>query len=95
MERLSHAELAQRAAQDVAVISGNLLVKRRQKSWFKSTSRLEAIKNLAILACSLQFVSFYQERYEQADQADQQDGADRLWTFLCGLELVCTVRRSV
>ncbi|KAL5084174.1 hypothetical protein Trisim1_012250 [Trichoderma cf. simile WF8] len=90
MEPLSQVELAQRAAQDVAVVAGNLQTKWRG-SWFKNYSRQEHIKNLVILSTSLMCISFSQDRYEQREHRDQQDDeAVKLETFLCGLELVCT-----
>lgn len=55
-------------------------------------SRQKRIKNLAILATSLMCISFSQDKYEQGGHRDKQDDeAVRLETFLCGLELVCTV----
>ncbi|KKP07229.1 hypothetical protein THAR02_00659 [Trichoderma harzianum] len=90
MEPLSQVELAQRAAQDVAVVAGNLQTKWRG-SWFKNYSRQEHIKNLVILATSLMCISFSQDRYEQREHRDQQDDeAVKLETFLCGLELYPT-----
>lgn len=95
MEPLSQVELAQRAAQDVAVVAGNLQTKWRG-SWFKHYSRQEHIKNLVILSTSLMCISFSQDRYEQREHRDQQDDeAVKLETFLCGLELVCTVRNPI
>ncbi|KAL7939067.1 hypothetical protein V8C35DRAFT_285615 [Trichoderma chlorosporum] len=89
MEPLSQAELAQRAAQDVAVVAGNLQTKC-QGFWFMNYSRQKRIKNLVILATSLTCISFSQDRYEQEEHRDQQDETVKLETFLCGLELVCT-----
>ncbi|KAM0259125.1 hypothetical protein ACHAQJ_003496 [Trichoderma viride] len=95
MEPLSQAELAQRAAQDVAVVAGNLQIKWRG-SWFKNYSRQECIKNLVILSTSLMCISFNQDKYEQGEHRDEQDDeAVKLETFLCGLELVCTVRNPI
>ena len=94
MELFSQAELAQAAAQDVAVVAGNLQKKWRE-SWFQSLPR-EGLKNLAILATTLQCVSFGQDKYEQGEHGNPQDDrAVKLETFLCGLELVCTVRDHI
>lgn len=60
-EPFSRAELAQRAAQDVAVVAGNLQAKWRG-SWFKNPFRQKHIKNLAILATSLMCISFSQDK---------------------------------
>ncbi|KAK3935255.1 hypothetical protein QBC46DRAFT_358388 [Diplogelasinospora grovesii] len=93
MEPLSQAELAQRAAQDVAVVAGNLQKKWRE-SWFKSLPG-QYLKNLTILATSLQCVSFGQDKYEQGEHGDQNDGSVvKLEIFLHGLERVCTYPRS-
>ncbi|KAM0524670.1 hypothetical protein ACHAPE_000769 [Trichoderma viride] len=94
-EPFSRAELAQRAAQDVAVVAGNLQRKLRG-SWFKNHSNQKRTKNLAILAASLMCISFNQDKYEQAEHKHKQDDeAVKLETFLCGLELVCTVRNPI
>ncbi|KAM0458169.1 hypothetical protein ACHAO4_002895 [Trichoderma viride] len=86
-EPFSPAELAQRAAQDVAVVAGNLQAKWRG-SWFMNPSRQKRIKNLAILATSLMSISFIQDKYEQGKHRDKQnDEMVKLETFLCGLEL--------
>lgn len=91
-ETISQAELAQRAAQDVAVVAGNLQRKLRG-SWFKNHSSQKRTKNLAILSTSLMCISFSQDKYEQGGHRNKQDDeAVKLETFLCGLELVCTVR---
>lgn len=61
-----------------------------------NTSRQKRIKNLAILATSLVCISFSQDKYEQEEHKDKQDDeAIKLETFLCGLELVCTVRNPI
>lgn len=59
-------------------------------------SRQKRIKNLAILATSLMSISFIQDKYEQGKHRDKQnDEMVKLETFLCGLELVCTVRNPI
>lgn len=94
-ETISQAELAQRAAQDVAVVAGKLQEEWRG-SWFKNPFRQKHVKNLTILATSLLCISFNQDKYEQAEHKYKQDEeAIKLETFLCGLELVCTVRNPI
>lgn len=94
-EPFARAELAQRAAEDVAVVAGNLLSKGRE-SWVMNPSKQKHIKNLAILATFLVCISFSQDKYEQEEHRDKQDDeAVKLETFLCGLELVCTVRNPI
>ncbi|KAL7797031.1 hypothetical protein V8C43DRAFT_277981 [Trichoderma afarasin] len=89
MEDLSRAELAQRAAQDVAVVASKL-GKKKPISLFKRESKQRA-KNLNILATSLQSISFGQNKYGPEEHVDQQDiGVIKLEKFLQGLELVCT-----
>lgn len=95
MKHWSSVELAQRAAQDVAVIAGNLQTKWRGSST-KDESDRNRIRNMAILAASLLYISLSQDKYEQRKRMDQQDDeAAKLETFLCGLELVCTVRNPI
>lgn len=91
MEPLSQAELAQCAAENVAMVASNLLEKYRPKI----RSRKELVCNLAKLAGSLMNASLDQEKYEQGEHQDQQDGVDRLEEFLYLLELVCTVRGPI
>lgn len=88
MKPLSKAELAQRAAQDIAMVASELLSKYLPKV----LSRRELVNNLAKLAGSLMNVSLNQEKYEQGEHRDQQD---RLEQLLGLLEMVCTVRSPI
>lgn len=92
MELISQAELAQRAAQDVAVVAAQLQEKWRN-SWSSFYNRQDKIKikNLVTLATSLQYASSNLDKDEQEEHKDQQDDVAGLEVFLWGLELVCTV----
>ena len=88
MELWTREELAQRAAQDVAVVSSNLLAKW-SGSWF---TRRQTTKRLLTLATSLQGAALSQDKYDPGDHRKKYHSAAELETFLCGLEFVCTVR---
>lgn len=91
MEPLPQAELAQCAAQKVAEIAANLQNKWR-RSLIEIPSKMKPIRNLVMLASSLQVVAFNPDKYEQGEQRDRQiNDVGKLEMLLWGLELVCTV----
>ncbi|KAH6888447.1 hypothetical protein B0T10DRAFT_488196 [Thelonectria olida] len=89
MEPLSQTELAPRAAQNIAVVAGNLQDKWRNP-WSWSPSKRKVLKNLATLSSSLQGVAFHGDKYNQEEQRNLQGEGDVLQTLLWGLELICT-----
>ncbi|KAI1286602.1 hypothetical protein F5Y03DRAFT_405879 [Xylaria venustula] len=90
MQLLSQAELAQFAAQDVAVIAGDLQAKLRG-SWIMKSFNSEQIKNLAKLSISLQSVSLSQDKYEQQENRGQHnEDTVRQEMLLRWLEIACT-----
>lgn len=97
MERLSKAEFAQCAANNVVDVVGELQAKYMpgMAKRTKGTKRMELVFNLANLAGFLLNVSLDQEKYEQGEHQNQQDMESRLEEFLCLLEMICTVRSSI
>ncbi|KAF4454857.1 hypothetical protein F53441_2727 [Fusarium austroafricanum] len=83
MEPLSREELAQFAAQDVAVIAAQL---QTNCGWFSSRK----LKNLAILASSLLGLSLGEAKYKQEEHNNERDKyLAKIDMLLNGLEQVC------